>query len=542
MSEPAGDEPMVTTAEPVTDTGATTTTSQVTTSPSIGHGTISGVLLDGTKYTLHYEGDISTRWEGSDGVVVIDIDGHPNAIGVHGYARSFPDEPFYEDGVFRPALGGVEITLYDRVKDYLGYDAEEILKRSIRGGIVDGLPTMELLPPFRWGNQNELPAHMSALYPQFAVVRGCSTLEALVCSWNGALQVIAATDVDSPAREWPDDAEIGFASLDGDRPAWDDNYLDPGPLAPRAFADVLWTGEEMIVWGGSQSDVSPDVADGAAYNLATDAWRELSPAPALDLNAASRAVMADDLMVVVSRDATLGYDPRDDEWRIIGEGRVPPEEPGKMVWDGTSVVLWTNGFHKLDLSSGEWSELPDPRIEIGPEPWMRSLHVLESGSVVAVGSTGPCEGRAVVVYTGSGWESLDGFDLGTESYADCSTPRQTAVIGKEAIAWNPDSGRTIAWEHDTGLEWLDLARSFLHGGEGAAGALRIGDRLLVNEYGRGHVYERSSNTWSSHLLPGHGTEWDMVWTGEEILMWGVPLCCVDSGARVDAWRWTPPTS
>ena len=85
-----------------------------------------------------------------------------------------------------------------------------------------------------------------------------------------------------------------------------------------------------------------------------------------------------------------------------------------------------------------------------------------------------------------------------------------------------------------------MARPPIHGSEGDAGGLIVGNRLMVPERGSAHIYDPVSDDWSTLLLPGIGTEWDMVWTGEEVLMWGVPLCCVENGARVDAWRWTPP--
>jgi hypothetical protein len=78
------------------------------------------------------------------------------------------------------------------------------------------------------------------------------------------------------------------------------------------------------------------------------------------------------------------------------------------------------------------------------------------------------------------------------------------------------------------------------GTEGAAGGLDLGGgRILVPQYGEGAVFETGG--WTRIDLPGWGTEWEMVWTGEEVLMWGVPVCCLDDGATVDAWRWTPPS-
>jgi hypothetical protein len=62
------------------------------------------------------------------------------------------------------------------------------------------------------------------------------------------------------------------------------------PLSARQNAIGLWTGSEVLLFGGSDAEVCPPNADcmsdptprsdGAAYSPATGAWRPLAPAPA----------------------------------------------------------------------------------------------------------------------------------------------------------------------------------------------------------------------------------------------------------------------
>jgi len=61
----------------------------------------------------------------------------------------------------------------------------------------------------------------------------------------------------------------------GDEPApegW--RRGDPGPLRHRDFAAQVWTGTELVVWGGD-----PDGDSGAAYDPVADRWRVIAPAP-----------------------------------------------------------------------------------------------------------------------------------------------------------------------------------------------------------------------------------------------------------------------
>ena len=51
--------------------------------------------------------------------------------------------------------------------------------------------------------------------------------------------------------------------------------------SPRVHHSLVWTGHEMIVWGGhpdgdNSSTLTPPVADGAVYNFSTKSWRKIS--------------------------------------------------------------------------------------------------------------------------------------------------------------------------------------------------------------------------------------------------------------------------
>jgi hypothetical protein len=51
-----------------------------------------------------------------------------------------------------------------------------------------------------------------------------------------------------------------------------------GAPSARAFASVAWTGTEMIVWGGADGSAVGDTLEGGArYNPATNTWSPISP-------------------------------------------------------------------------------------------------------------------------------------------------------------------------------------------------------------------------------------------------------------------------
>ena len=53
--------------------------------------------------------------------------------------------------------------------------------------------------------------------------------------------------------------------------------LAAGPLSPRVRHSGVWTGDELVIWGGGPFGRRP-LADGAA-DPAADRWRWLPPAP-----------------------------------------------------------------------------------------------------------------------------------------------------------------------------------------------------------------------------------------------------------------------
>jgi hypothetical protein len=56
--------------------------------------------------------------------------------------------------------------------------------------------------------------------------------------------------------------------------------LPAAPIVGRLGPSAVWTGTEMIVWGGyARSENVGQASDGAAYKPATRTWRTIAPSP-----------------------------------------------------------------------------------------------------------------------------------------------------------------------------------------------------------------------------------------------------------------------
>lgn len=133
-----------------------------------------------------------------------------------------------------------------------------------------------------------------------------------------------------------------------------------GPVG-RRFHTAVWTGGEMIVWGGQTSTGSTNT--GARYNLASNVWTTLSTNNAPAARERHTAVWNDHLrqMIICAGYSSLAgsttdtgaiYDPAIDQWITI---LVIP--PGKRmdhnaVWTGTQMIVFDGTTFPGDLNTG----------------------------------------------------------------------------------------------------------------------------------------------------------------------------------------------
>ena len=108
----------------------------------------------------------------------------------------------------------------------------------------------------------------------------------------------------------------------------------------------VWSGSEFIVWGGFVNGVG-NVADGAAFDPDTGAWRTIAAPPAaLTPRTLHSAHWTGSEMVIVGGEgifpnqepmSSAAYDPVGDTWRSLPNADVRSEHPG--VWTGTAVFV-----------------------------------------------------------------------------------------------------------------------------------------------------------------------------------------------------------
>ena len=483
--------------------------------PIIGH------LPDGTPYTIYLETTESEELVDINGWIMLEIDEAIWAPELQFFAGPHGHEPTFANGIYTIPAGPdwhVVMTFHEGAIAALGADAESVITESIQGGAIDGDPVLEVAAPFRWANQQDPTGPFSVAYETIVVEPGCS-VTAVACTRQETLQVL-------PKPSYEASGVVIESSLG--RSLSDPFYLDRGPLAQRSFPDVIWTGQEMVVWGGFKNEVVWHT-DGAAYDPESDSWRMLAESP-LSPNTRSFALWVGDEVVVISREGTFGYDLHSDLWHDIADRiAVPDHDPVGIAIDGT-IYAWATPFvMELDRDIGEWHRLPDP-LPPG-DIWYTSFRNLGGRLLLTAAGNGACPGRRFLVWDGGEWDELPGISFGDTEYADCSNVDQVGVVDGHFAAWGlPDTIARVFEESSS--QWVQAGHTGFSGIEGPSGPVVVGDRLLIPEWRRGVLFDPSVNFWRWVDLPGQADASYMVWTGAEVLAW--------SGFWQDAWRWTPP--
>lgn len=182
------------------------------------------------------------------------------------------------------------------------------------------------------------------------------------------------------------------------RDSW--RRIADAPLRGRTDHAAVWTGEELLVWGGRRSDdFGPlALADGAAYDPAADTWRTLPEAPIGGRWSATAVWTGEELLLWGGRAQRLrtvhlgdgaAYDPAADEWRKLPAPPARARWSPAAVWTGDELVVWGAVSPGSVATSGA-------AYRPGTDAWR---HLGASPLAVAVPAVGAWTGERAVVVT-----------------------------------------------------------------------------------------------------------------------------------------------
>jgi N-acetylneuraminic acid mutarotase len=268
-----------------------------------------------------------------------------------------------------------------------------------------------------------------------------------------------------------------------------------GAPANRYHHTAVWTGSEMIVWGGFGMISPGPLNTGGRYNPSTDSWAATSTANAPDARFDHTAVWTGSEMIVWGGDYfgplsdTGGrYNPTTDSWTATSNA-LGTRSLHTAVWTGSEMIVWGG----IACAGGCYSN-SGGRYNPGTDSWTATS--LIGAPAGRDQHTAAWAGSEMIVWGGYG----EGGFLNTGGRYNPSTNSWAATS-----AINAPSGRDqhrAVWADSEMIVWGGYNSSYLNTG------------------GR---YNPSINSWtatSTTNAPAARWEHTAVWTGSQMIVWG----------------------
>jgi len=275
--------------------------------------------------------------------------------------------------------------------------------------------------------------------------------------------------------------------------SWTGTSLINAPTA-RGFHTAVWTGSEMIVWGGY--DGSNYLNSGGTYNPGTDSWIATTTANAPTGRSRHTAVWTGSEMIVWggydgSNYLNSGgtYNPGTDSWIATTTANAPTARGRHTaVWTGSEMIVW-GGDNPSPLDTGG-------KYDPDTNSWIATSTT--NAPTARLGHSAIWTGFEMIVWGGS-----DGFTFGDGAKYNPSTDSWTATP-----LTNAPSGRgnhTAVW---TGSEMIVWGGNYV---------------LPVVYTNTGGRYNPTTNSWADTSItnaPSGRSHHTAVWTGNEMIVWG----------------------
>jgi hypothetical protein len=221
----------------------------------------------------------------------------------------------------------------------------------------------------------------------------------------------APIEARAPLSVWTGDELIVWGSADRDLRFRDGAAYDPTSNTWRQIADgpieltdavAVWSGKEMVVFGAAlHAGGAPETetAIGAAYNPATDSWRELPPSLGSNPNA-NTAVWADGRLIAMDYDNDVEtYEPSAGRWRNLAPMPLDDGEdvPSAAYVDGWVLARFFRGVAAFSTNSERWVDLTAELADVAPRALVLGRPI-DAGGVFLVFALGPRDRSYLLAY------------------------------------------------------------------------------------------------------------------------------------------------
>lgn len=392
-------------------------------------------------------------------------------------ASAFSNSEVYLRVWFNDGVNGFELLTPDQRIASVGY-------AMISANVADGTVTTPKLGADVAATIENLTAQLNSLTTRLTVVEA---------STGDGLTVVSIDPQDSGL------IAKGFQSFSSLTAAAWAAGSDTGIPAARFGHTAIWSGQEMVVWGGYLGN-EVYANSGGRYDPSQDLWTTATTFGAPSARQSHTAVWTGTEMIVWGGFGGSSYfnnggryQPEAQLWNSVATTGAPSgRSDHATVWTGTRMIVWggRNGAGYLsdgglyNPTANQWTALTLPSA---PEARHSATAIWSNDRMVVWG------GEASAGPVNSGGRLL----LNTDG-----TPQQWDAVST-ANAPSARVGHSAVWTGDRMIVW---------GG-------RNGDSF----FGDGALYDPTANTWTT--LPSAGAPsarsgHAALWTGSEMLVFG----------------------
>jgi len=336
----------------------------------------------------------------------------------------------------------------------------------------------------------------------------------------------------------------------------------PPPPQWRDRSAIVWTGSELLSWGGRVGGGGPAVNDGFAFDPATRTWTAIPPAPG-PLGAPAAVWTGDEALFFElggepGSGSMFAFDPDARRWRSLSP---PPQEPawgGAWAWTGSELVVAGGGdvgdptTHRawaLDPVHDTWRPLPEMPIAVNlADATWTGEGVVVLGSEIDRRNHASTRTAVAAAYdpVEDSWRRLPDPPVSAQTSA-------VDTVGGRLVAWegySPASAEYLPTEN----RWRSIDMGGLEGSECYAQGAVVDASLVTWGCGRPAVWTPDASAWvnvESPVLPDRsGITYSAGWTfaaGEvaiiaqvESITSGRDIRVGDPEAPRHLWAWRPP--
>jgi len=265
----------------------------------------------------------------------------------------------------------------------------------------------------------------------------------------------------------------------------------------RSFHTAIWTGSEMIVWGGRLS--GPDLLNtGGRYNPGTESWAATEVTNAPSARQYHTAIWTGTEMIVWGgEDENLAvldtggkYDPNTDSWTATTTNNAPtPREVHTAVWTGSEMVIWGGFDDSSDLNTGG-------KYDPSTDNWAPTSTT--NAPIARESHTAVWTSTEMIVWGGLSIDFVSNLNTGGRYNPVTNSWAATSTIS----APSPRETHTAVWTGSEMITW--------------------GGVDFLNYFNIGGRYNPSLDSWlatNTTNAPSARAFHTAVWTGSKMIVW-----------------------